>query len=122
LPELFSDTRIPHDGRSARCRVTKASHVAQLNEVLASGSPEIEVTGRIRGIASLSLPPRISLRDGESVVSAKGVKLTCKNPCRAWPCGAPPHERAIYNDPTVADLGTLPLRNVTTHGQIYLSI
>lgn len=100
---------------------TKVSHVAQLSEALASGSQKIEVSGVIRGIPSLTLPPGVCLRGGELVFGAKGLKLTSNNTLTDVAVRTSPHEMAICNDPTVADVGTLRLRNVTTHGHIYLS-
>ena len=99
---------------------TKVASVAQLNEALASGANDIEITGTLRGMPSLTLPPGVALRGGELVFGAKGLKLTSDNTVSDLTVHSSEHELAIYNDPTVTDLGTLRLRNVTTHGQVYL--
>ncbi|MDQ0096026.1 hypothetical protein [Paeniglutamicibacter psychrophenolicus] len=100
---------------------TKVASVAQLNEALASGASDIEITGTLRGMPSLTLPPGVALRGGGLVFGAKGLKLTSDNTISDLTVRTSTHELAIYNDPAVSDIGTLRLRNVTTHGQVYLS-
>src|SRR5699024_12650393 len=45
---------------------------------------------------------------------ARGVRLTSDNTLEDVVIEVPDHEAAVLNDTTVADLGTLTLRNVTT--------
>ncbi|MGO4583787.1 hypothetical protein AB4Z38_07855 [Arthrobacter sp. 2RAF6] len=57
-------------------------------------------------------PPGVALRGGELVSGAKGLRLTRDNSVGNVTVRTPAHELAIYNDPTVEDLGTLQLENV----------
>ncbi len=100
---------------------TQVSNVAQLNEALAEGAKEIEVSGTLKGMPSVTLPPGVALRGGEFVFGAKGLRLTRDNSVENITVRTPAHELAIYNDPSVEDLGTLRLKNVTSYGQVYLS-
>ena len=99
---------------------TQVSDVAQLNEALTSGAGQIEVTGALKGMPSVTLPPGVSLRGGELVFGGKGLRLTSDNTVENVTVRTSVQELAIYNDSTVADLGTLRLNNVTSYGQIYL--
>lgn len=100
---------------------THVSDVAQLNEALASGVNEIEISGTLKGMPSVTMPPGVALRGGELVFGAKGLRLTQDNSVENVTVRTPLHELAIYNDPTVEDLGTLRLKNVTSFGQVYLT-
>ncbi|WP_091256881.1 hypothetical protein [Arthrobacter sp. ok909] len=100
---------------------TQVTDVAQLNEALASGAREVEVSGTLKGMPSVTLPPGVALRGGELVFGAKGLRLTRDNSVEDITVRTPAHELAIYNDPTVEDLGTLRLTNVTSYGQVYLT-
>ncbi|WP_427016533.1 hypothetical protein ACQCSX_17645 [Pseudarthrobacter sp. P1] len=100
---------------------TQVSDAAQFNAALASGATEIEVSGTLQGMPSLTLPPGVSLRGGELVFGAKGLRLTSNNTLADTTVRTSAQELAIYNDPTVADLGTIRLKNVTAHGQVYLT-
>ncbi|MGY2746951.1 hypothetical protein ACVWZ8_004068 [Arthrobacter sp. UYCu723] len=100
---------------------THVTDVVQLNEALASGATEIEISGTLKGMASVTLPPGVALRGGELVFGAKGLRLTSNNTLENVTVRTSAHELAIYNDHTVADLGTLRLANVTSYGQVYLS-
>jgi hypothetical protein len=100
---------------------TEVTDVAQLNEALDSGAKEIEISGALKGMPSLTLPPGVALRGGELVFGAKGLRLTRDNTVQNITVRTSAHEIAIYNDPSVEDVGTLRLSNVTIHGQIYLS-
>jgi hypothetical protein len=100
---------------------TQVADVAQLNEALASGAKEIEVSGTLKGMPSVTQPPGVALRGGELVFGAKGLRLTRDNTVKNVTVRTSAHELAIYNDPTVEDLGTLRLANVTSYGQVYLS-
>ncbi|GAA4038084.1 hypothetical protein GCM10023063_23960 [Arthrobacter methylotrophus] len=95
--------------------------MAQLSEALAEGATEIEVSGTLKGMPSLTLPPGVALRGGELVFGAKGLRLTRDNSIENITVRTSAHELAIYNDATVEDLGTLRLKNVTSYGQVYLA-
>jgi len=99
---------------------TRVGNVGELTQALAAGSAKIEVTGTLRGMPSVTLPPGVSLRGGTLGFGAKGLRLTSNNTVQDITITTAPHEAAIYNDTTVADLGTLTLSNVTTTGQVYL--
>lgn len=99
---------------------TKVSNLAQRNEALASGAEQIEVSGTLKGMPSVALPPGVSLRGGELVFGGKGLRLSSDNSVEDVTIRTSLPELAIYNDSAVADLGTLRLRNVTSYGQIYL--
>ncbi|WP_427004188.1 hypothetical protein [Pseudarthrobacter sp. H2] len=100
---------------------TQVSDVAQLNEALASGAREVEISGTLKGMPSVTLPPGVALRGGELVFGAKGLRLTSDNTVENITVRTSAHELAVYNDHTVADLGTLRLADVTSYGQVYLS-
>lgn len=100
---------------------TRVSDVAQLNEALSSGATEVEISGILKGMPSVTLPPGVALRGGELVFGAKGLRLTSDNSVENVTVRTSAHELAIYNDPTVEDLGTLRLKNVTSFGQVYLT-
>ncbi|MFI5086140.1 MAG: hypothetical protein ACHP7K_09440 [Actinomycetales bacterium] len=100
---------------------TEVTDAAQLKEALASGAREIEISGTLKGMPSVTLPPGVALRGGELVFGAKGLRLTRDNTVENVTVRTSAHELAIYNDHTVADLGTLHLVDVTSYGQVYLS-
>lgn len=95
--------------------------VQELTGALASGAAQIEVVGTLAGMPSLTLPPGTSLRGGTLAFRAKGLRLTSDNSLSNITVTTSPHEVAIWNDTTVAGLGTLTLHNVTTTGQVYLA-
>ena len=66
----------------------------------------------------ITLPPGTTLRGGTLRFQARGVRLTSDNTLENVVIEVPEHETASLNDTTVAELGTLTLRNVTTRGQI----
>jgi len=92
----------------------------ELTDAIAAGAIEIVIDGAVSGIPSLTLPPGVSLRGGTLEFKAKGVRLTSDNSISDLRVVTAEDEAAIYNDTSVADLGTLSLTNVTTIGQIYL--
>ena len=99
---------------------TQVSNVEQLNEALASGAAQIEISGTLKGMPSVALPPGVSLRGGELVFGGMGLRLSSDNSVENVTIRTSLQELAIYNDSAVADLGTLRLHNVTSYGQIYL--
>ena len=92
----------------------------ELTDTIASGATNIEINGTASGLPSLTLPPGVSLRGGTLEFKAKGLRLTSDNDISNLRVVTSEHETAIYNDTSVADLGTLTLSNVTTVGQVYL--
>jgi hypothetical protein len=91
-----------------------------LQEALQSGVADIEVRGELTGMPMVTLPPGVRLRGGILRFGAKGVRLTRDNVLQDVTVATEPDEVAILNDTTVADLGTLTLRNVTAVGQVLL--
>lgn len=85
-----------------------------------NGTTHIELVGTLKGMPSVTLPPGVAVRGGELIFGAKGLRLTSNNSVQDITVITMPHEVAIYNDTSVADLGTLSLSNVTTTGQVYL--
>jgi hypothetical protein len=100
-------------------RTTRVSSAAGLLDALASAD-DIEVDGSITGMPMISLRPGVSLHGGTLRFGAKGVQLTAGNALSDITVIVPDHEVAIGNDTSVADLGTLTLRNVRTRGQVLL--
>jgi hypothetical protein len=74
---------------------------------------EIVVEGTITGSPSVTLPPGTTLRGGQLVFSAKGVRLTRDNTLRDITITTTPYEVAVYNDTSVPDTGTLVFENVS---------
>lgn len=70
--------------------------------------------------------PVITLREGQRLsggtlrFGACGVRLTRNNMLDAVTIVCHEHERAVLNDTSVADCGTLALRDVRTEGQVLL--
>jgi hypothetical protein len=92
----------------------------ELVEALASGGEEIEVQGRLSGMAMITLGPGVKLRGGTLSFGAKGVRLTRDNELNGVTVLTEVDEVAILNDTSVADFGTLTLRGVRTTGQVLL--
>ena len=93
---------------------------AELVEALQTGVREIEVRGTLSGMPMVTLPPGVRLRGGTLKFGAKGLRLTSDNVVEGVTVLTADHEVAILNDTTVADLGTLTLRDVRTTGQVLL--
>ncbi|RAN79682.1 hypothetical protein B5P43_12925 [Bacillus sp. SRB_336] len=100
---------------------TRVTNAKELADALESGALAVEVLGSLRGMPSVTLPPGASLRGGTLTFGAKGLRLTSDNAVQDTTILTSPHEVAIYNDTSVADLGTLTLSNVNTTGQVYLA-
>ena len=94
--------------------------VAGLTQALQSGVEEIEVEGTLSGMPMITLPPGVRLRGGTLKFGAKGVRLTSDNEVEGVTVLTADTEVAILNDTSVADLGTLTLRDVRTTGQVLL--
>ncbi len=99
---------------------TTVSSAQDLATALADGATDIEVEGTIEGSPMVTLPPGTTLRGGELVFGAKGVRLTSDNTLEDIVVRTAWDEVAILNDTGVAALGTLTLRNVRTTGQVLL--
>ena len=99
---------------------TKVSSAQDLAKALADGATDIEVQGTIEGSPMVTLPPGTTLRGGELIFGAKGIRLTSDNTLEDIVVRTAEDEVAILNDTSVAALGTLALRNVRTVGQVLL--
>lgn len=86
----------------------------------------IIVAGRITGVSSVRLAPGRQLTGGDrgaTLVFADGedgVCLSRDNEVAALGLQVAADRRAVYNDPAVADLGTLQLAGVTATGQVQI--
>lgn len=99
---------------------TVVTNAQELADAVSGGALEIEVQGTIAGSPMITLPPGATLRGGTLQFGAKGVRLTRDNTLEGVTVLTEPDEVAILNDTSVADLGRLTLRDVTTRGQVYL--
>jgi hypothetical protein len=99
------------------CVVTTAS---ELLDAVGSDCEDITVRGVIEDIPMVTLAPGVRLRGGTLRFSAQGLRLTRDNELEGVTVLAADDEVAILNDTSVADLGTLSLRDVRTNGQVLL--
>lgn len=99
---------------------TQVTTAVELGEALASGVTEIRILGTITGSPMITVPPGVTLRGGTLQFGAKGVRLTSDNTLDGVTVLTADDEVAILNDTSVADMGTLTLRNVRTAGQVLL--
>lgn len=81
---------------------------------------EIEIRGTISHIPMITLGPGVKLRGGTLIFGAKGLRLTSDSEVSGVTIRTQVDEVAILNDTSVADLGTLSLRDVRTCGQVLL--
>jgi hypothetical protein len=100
--------------------VITVSSAQELSNALSGGATDIQIAGTITGSPMITLPPGTTLRGGELVFGAKGVRLTSDNALEDIVVRTADDEVAILNDTTVPALGTLTLRNVRTSGQVLL--
>jgi hypothetical protein len=98
----------------------KVDSVAGLMQALQSGVEEIEVQGTLSGMPMITLGRGVRLRGGTLKFGAKGLRLSSDNEVEGVTVLTADHEVAILNDTSVADLGTLTLRDVRTTGQVLL--
>lgn len=96
------------------------STAEELQSAISAGASEIVVEGKITGSPSITLPEGTTLRGGELVFLAKGVRLTRNNTLADITITTIPYEVAVYNDTSLPDAGTLRFENVSTVGQVYL--
>lgn len=96
------------------------STVSELTDAVAAGVRDIEIAATLTGMPMLTLAPGVRLRGGTLQFGAKGICLTRDNLLDGVTVLTADDEVAILNDTTVADLGTLTLRAVTTSGQVQL--
>lgn len=86
----------------------------------------IVVSGHLANSPSISLSPGQSLRgaDEQSIITfaagTDGVQLSSDNRIHNLRLDAAPDKRAIFNDTTVASLGRIELRGVTTTGRVQI--
>ena len=99
---------------------TQVTNAGELGEALTSGAREIHIVGTISGSPMITVPPGVSLRGGVLKFGAKGIRLTSDNTLDGMTVMTADDEVAILNDTSVADMGTLTLRNVRTVGQVLL--
>lgn len=93
---------------------------AELQAAIESGQPAIEVQGTVSGMPMTTLAPGVRLRGGTLQFGAKGLRLTRGNVLEETTVLTADGEVAILNDTTVADFGTLSLRDVRVAGQVLL--
>ncbi|MFH8616059.1 hypothetical protein ACH4E8_13435 [Streptomyces sp. NPDC017979] len=99
---------------------TRVTTAGELMDAVRSEVPAIDVSGVLRGMPMLTLPPGVRLRGGTLVFGARGIRLTSDNTLEDVTVHCPDHETAICNDTAVEELGTLTLRRVRTRGQVLL--
>jgi hypothetical protein len=99
---------------------TLVTTAAQLIDAVRTEGAEIEVGGELSGMPMLTLARGVTLRGGTLRFGAKGLRLTSDNELEAVTVLTADDEPAILNDTSVADLGTLSLRDVRTTGQVLL--
>jgi hypothetical protein len=87
---------------------------------------QIVVRGELANVATIRLAPGQSLRgDGGDamigfVAGGDGLQLSSDNRIRNIRLHASPDKRAIFNDTSVASLGRIELRSVTTTGRVQI--
>lgn len=97
-----------------------ATNAAELAEAVEASVELIRVEGTIAGSPMVTLPPGVTLSGGTLELGAKGIRLTRDNTLDGVKVVTAVDEVAILNDTSVADLGTLTLRDVYTRGQVLL--
>src|SRR5262245_11946459 len=87
---------------------------------------EIVASGHLTGVPSVRLLPGQTLHgaDKNSTITfangADGVQLPSDNRIDGLRLEAAPNKRAVFNDTTVASLGRIELRNLTTIGRVQI--
>lgn len=99
---------------------THVSDAVELQAAVARGVDHVVVEGDISGMPMLTLAAGQRLSGGTLRFGGCGVRLTRDNTLDGIAIVCPEHERAVLNDTSVADWGTLELRDVRTEGQVLL--
>lgn len=99
---------------------TRVSNAVDLQDAVARGVDHIVVDGEISGMPMLTLAVGQRLSGGMLRFGACGVRLTRDNILDDITIVCPEHERAVLTDTSIADWGTLQLRDVRTEGQVLL--
>ena len=87
---------------------------------------QIVVSGHLTDAPSVRLSPRQALRGADKSATitfangADGVQLSSDNQIHGLRLEAAPNKRAVFNDTTVASLGRIELRNLTTTGRVQI--
>lgn len=100
--------------------VTTVTTAEELLRATQDGTTEIRVEGDLDGMPMITLAPGVRLCGGTLRFGAKGVRLTRDNTVEGVTILVPDDEVALLNDTSVADIGTLTLRDVRTRGQVLL--
>src|SRR5574338_333670 len=98
------------------------TNAEELQDAVKRGDAHITVKGEIRGMPMLALQPGQTLTGGTLHFGARGVQLSRDNTLTDITIRTSEFERAILNDTSITDLGTLTLHNVRTTGQVALFI
>lgn len=86
------------------------------------------VSGALTGVAGFRLSPGQSLQGADEQASitfaadSDGLQLSSDNEVSRLRLNTSPDKRAICNDTTVATLGRIALRNVTTNGRVQILV
>jgi hypothetical protein len=100
--------------------VVHVSNASELQGAIDGRAAHIIVTGELSGMPMITLAPGQRLSGGTLRFGACGVRLTQDNVLEDITIVSPAHERAVLTDTSIADWGTLTLRNVRTEGQVML--
>ncbi len=100
--------------------VVRVSDATDLQRAIDQRAAHIVVTGEVSGMPMVTLGEGQRLSGGTLRFGASGVRLTRDNLLEDITILCPEHERAVLNDTSVPDFGTLSLREVRTEGQALL--
>lgn len=100
--------------------MTNVSDAAGLQDAIAQGVDHLVVDGEISGMPMITLAEGQRLSGGTLRFGGSGVRLTRDNLLDNVTIVCPKHERAVLNDTSVVDVGTLELRDVRTEGQVVI--
>lgn len=107
-------------------REKEVSTVDALLAALREERAQLVVRGGLTGVPSITLSPGQSLRgDGDKAAitfapGIDGLRLSSDNVVSRIRLNASPDKRAIFNDTSVATLGRMTLRDVTTNGRVQI--
>ncbi|MGD0983692.1 MAG: hypothetical protein ABSA65_07735 [Acidimicrobiales bacterium] len=100
--------------------VVQVSDATELLGAITQGAAHIVATGEISGMPMITLAEGQRLSGGTLRFGANGVRLTRNNFLDDVTIVCPESERAVLNDTSVRDWGTLTLRDVRTERQVLL--